>query len=102
MKLELKTFLFSYVLFSSQLNIANCNGLVLCSETVSALQLCKREKSYKPNAIPKPTPRPIDIIIDLKDIIDIDHERNLLTVYTYIIVQWTDPEISYAVPEGHE
>ena len=65
MKLELKTFLFSYVLFSSQLNVANCNGLV------SALQLCKREKSYKPNAIPKPTPRPIDVIIDLKDIIDI-------------------------------
>ena len=62
MKLELKTVLFSYVLFSSQLNITNCNGLVLCSETVSALQLCKREKSYKPNAIPKPTPRPIDII----------------------------------------
>ena len=37
-----------------------------------------------------------------KDIIDINHERNLITVYTYIIVQWTDPEISYAVPEGHE
>ena len=96
MKLELKTFLFSYVLFSSQLNIANCNGLVLCSETVSALQLCKREKSYKPNAIPKPTPRPIDIIIDLKDIIDIDHEN------IYMISQWISPTIAFAIPTGKE
>ena len=70
-------------MFSSQLNIANCNGLVLCSETVSALQLCKREKSYKPNAIPKPTPRLIDVIIDLKDIIDIDHERNFNSLHLH-------------------
>ena len=75
-------------------------GLVLCNETVSSLQLCKKFENYIPNLVPKPWPRFIDIIFDLKNIIELDHDKNIVTVYIYMISQWITPTIGFAIPNG--
>ena len=77
-------------------------GLVLCNESVSSLQLCKKFENYIPNIVPKPWPRFVDIIIDLKNIIELDHDRNIITVYIYMITQWISPTIAFAIPTGKE
>ena len=77
-------------------------GLVSCNESVSSVQLCKRFVNYIPNSVPKPWPRFIDIIIDLKNIIELDHDKNIITVYIYMITQWISPTIAFATPTGKE
>ena len=72
--------------------------LKLCSNSkVESIELCKKSNDYRPNVGPdKPTF--YDLIIDLKNIIDVDQNKNTITAYVYIITQWNDSRIDYAQP----
>ena len=76
--------------------------LILCAEKVSRVQICKKEANYRPNITPYPRLCVIKPVVDIKDILDINLEKKTITVYLYIILQWIDNSLSYAIPEGEE
>ena len=82
----------------SLLTKVNGGGLRLCSNAiVESIELCKKSNDYRPNVGPdKPTF--YDLILDLKNIIDVDQNKNTITAYVYIITQWNDSRIDYAQP----
>ena len=84
--------------FLSLLTKVQGGGLRLCSNSkVESIELCKKSNDYRPNVGPdKPTF--YDLVIDLKNIIDVDENKNTITAYVYIVTQWNDSRIDYALP----
>ena len=90
------------LLLTSLLYSKTESSLILCSEKVSRVQICKKETNYRPNITPYPRLCVIKPVVDIKDILDINLEKKTITVYLYIILQWIDNSLSYAIPEGEE
>ena len=88
------------ILLTTLLEIVTGEGLKLCSEEVDVTQICKKSNEFRPNSIPAPLPIPLNLTVDLKNIIKIDDENNLMTVYIYIVTEWLDPNLSLAIPNG--
>ena len=78
------------------------SSLILCSEKVSRVQVCQNKGTYRPNVTPYPRLCVVKPVVDIKDVLDIDPEKKTITVYLYIILQWVDDGLNYAVPEGEE
>ena len=78
------------------------NSLPSCSANVSSVQLCEKSgETFLPYKVPK-APRPIDIIVDVKNVISVDHNKNTFSIYVYMITQWTNPSISFVAPKGQK
>lgn len=76
------------------------DSLILCSDNnVESMQLCKKSNSYRSNVGPE-QPTFYDLIIDLKNILEVDHDKNTMTAYVYIITQWNDSRLNFAYPNG--
>ena len=77
------------------------DSLILCSpnENVERTQLCKKSNYYRSNVGPE-EPTYYDLIIDLKNIIEVDHNKNTMTAYVYIITQWNDSRLNISYPNG--
>ena len=90
------------LLIFSFLTKVSGEGLRLCSNSnVESIELCKKSNNYRPNVGPdKPTF--YDVIIDLKNIIDVDQNKNTITAYVYIITQWNDSRLDYAQPDDNK
>ena len=75
------------------------DGLILCSnnKNVESMQICKKSNNYRANAGPE-QPTFYDLIIDLKNIIEVDHNKNTMTAYVYIITQWNDSRLNFSYP----
>ena len=78
------------------------SSLILCSEKVSRVQVCQNKASYRPNIPPTPRICVISPVVDVKDILDVDTEKKTITIHLYIILQWMDDGLNYAIPDGKE
>ena len=96
------SFLLVFIVLLLNLSVFVKSDLILCSEKVSRVQICKKETNYRPNITPYPRLCVIKPVVDIKDILDINLEKKTITVYLYIILQWIDNSLSYAIPEGEE
>ena len=76
------------------------DSLILCSdETAARMQPCKKSHSYRSNSGPE-QPTFYDLIFDLKNIIEVDHDKNTMTAYVYIITKWNDSRLNFSYPNG--
>ena len=80
--------------------------LKLCSEPVSKIQLCKKKDDYVANAPPRilsftdPKPLTLTPILNLHNVLEIDHDEKSITLYFTIDMEWIDSEIGVSTPEG--
>ena len=97
MKLVHITVFFLYHIF------VNVDGLQPkpCSRNVTKVELCTNEQNYQSKAC-TPLPCKINPIFDMKDILSIDTHKNTITFNIYIILEWIDERIDFAVPEGQK
>ena len=83
------------------LSIVFVESLKPCSRNVTKVELCTNERNYKSTAC-TPLPCKINPIFDMKDILSIDNDKNTITFNIYIILEWIDERIDFAVPEGQK
>ena len=83
------------------LSIVFVESLKPCSRNVTKVELCTNERNYKSTAC-TPLPCKINPIFDMKDILSIDNHKNTITFNIYIILEWIDERIDFAVPEGQK
>ena len=80
--------------------------LKLCSEPVSKIQLCKKKDDYVANAPPRilsftdPQPLTLTPILNLHNVLEIDHDEKSITLYFTIDMEWIDSEIGVSSPKG--
>ena len=90
------------ITFLLNLKVFTESELILCSKNVSRIHVCKKQANHRPNVTPYPRLCVIKPVVDIKDILNINVEKKTITVYLYIILQWIDDSLSYAIPEGEE
>ena len=76
----------------------SANGFNLCSAEVKIPQLCKHDRNMVANIPPDPLPVNVTPVLDLKNILRVDTERETVTVYMRIVLQWKDLGISVNTP----
>ena len=65
--------------------------LLKCAEKSNKTIICTRNVDYKSDRVPRPIPRDITSIIDVKDIIGINENEKTITIYLHLIMEWEDP-----------
>ena len=77
------------------------SNIPYCSNKQSErIQICKKDNNHKTNRPPKPHPITVIPTLDLKDLHDVDVERETITVYVKILLQWEDFSISVITPNN--
>ena len=92
---------FSIICISFSFLICSNEGsnIPYCSNNQSEhIQICKKDNNHTINRPPKPHPIKVIPILDLKDVHDVDVERETLTVYVKIVLWWEDFSISVITP----
>ena len=77
--------------------------LKFCSESVKRIQLCKMKDNYRVNGPPKSfstNPTILTPILNLQNILDVDHDKKYMTIYFTIETHWNNPDIGVSTPEG--
>ena len=59
-----------------------------CSENHDAVAFCLKEVNLDP------FPITVDTYVYLKEIINIDHDKNSISVSVKLLAEWTDPRLS--------
>ena len=67
--------------------------LLKCNDTVKSL-LCHKNDHYLPSEYPEPHPCQVNITMHLKDIYDIDEEKNTISLLIRLSTAWMDDRIS--------
>ena len=81
----LKSFLVISILF--QISFADLRN---CSKLHTKPAICfKNETSYS-----NPIPTVLNVVLDLKDIIEIDEERNSISIQMELWTFWNDPSLA--------
>ena len=80
--------------------IATEGILLKCPENSNKTIICTRNIDYKSDRVPRPIPRDITSIIDVKDIIGINENEKTMTIYLHLIMEWEDPQLDVIGPEG--
>ena len=73
-----------------------------CAENSNETIICTRNADYKSDRVPRPIPRNISSIIDVKDIIGINENEKTMTIYLHLIMEWEDPQLDVKGPEGNK
>ena len=81
--------------------IATEGTLLNCPENSNKTTICTRNIDYKSDRVPRPIPRDITSIIDVKDIIGINENEKTMTIYLHLIMEWEDPQLDVTGPEGN-
>ena len=77
------------------------SNIPYCSNKQSErIRICKKDNNHKTNRPPKPHPIIVIPTLDLKDLHDVDVERETITVYVKILLQWEDFSISVITPNN--
>ena len=93
MKVEILTFLLSF--------FTNIEGQLLkCPENANQTIICTKNEDHMSDRVPRPIPRNITSIIDVKDIIGINEDEKTMTVYLHLIMEWQDPQLDVRGPKG--
>ena len=92
MKVELLIFLWSF--------FTNIEGQLLkCPENANQTIICTINEDHMSDRVPRPIPRNITSIIDVKDIIGINEDEKTMTVYLHLIMEWQDPQLDVRGPK---
>ena len=75
--------------------------LLKCPEDSNKTIICTRNEDYKSDRVPRPIPRIITSIVDVKDIIGINDNEKTMTIYLHLIMEWEDPQLDVTGPEGN-
>ena len=74
-----------------------CSGEVMpisqCNETIKSL-LCHKNEEYLSSEYPEPSPCQVNIIMHLKDIYNVDEEKNTISLFVRISTDWKDERIT--------
>ena len=65
-----------------------CANLKSCSENHDEMAVCLKE------GVLDPFPITVDTYVYLKEIINIDHDKNSISVGVKLLAEWTDPRLS--------
>ena len=85
------------------LSIALIHGkLKSCSDTLTKPQICRKSKDYESFRVPRPIPRKLESILDIKDILEVNEDEMSMNIHIYIILKWIDPQLDYQGPEGEK
>ena len=85
------------------LSIALIHGkLKSCSDTLTKPQICRKSKDYESFRVPRPIPRKLESILNIKDILEVNEDEMSMNVHIYIILKWIDPQLDYQGPEGEK
>ena len=49
--------------------------------------------------VPRPVPREISSIVDVREILEVNEDYKTMTVSLYLIMEWHDPQINILGPE---
>ena len=71
-----------------------------CVDRVFTSQLCTTDSEYSVFNPPKPWPLVLNPMVDIKDVIDIDEEKQTMTVYIYMSLSWADDSLKVVSPPG--
>ena len=82
--------------------IATEGMLLKCPQKSNKTIICTRNIDYKSDRVPRPIPRDITSIIDVKDIIGINENEKTMTIYLHLIMEWEDPQLDVIGPEGNK
>ena len=63
-------------------------NLKSCSENHDEVAICLKEGNFDP------FPIAVDTYVYLKEIINIDHDKNSISVRVKLLAEWTDPRLS--------
>ena len=63
-------------------------NLKSCSENHDEVAICLKEGNFDP------FPITVDTYVYLKEIINIDHDKNSISVSVKLLAEWTDPRLS--------
>ena len=82
--------------------------LKLCSEPVNEIQLCKQKIGYRANVPPRITSltdiwgKPVILtpILNLQNVLDVDHDKKSMTIYFTIEMHWNESRIGVSTPDG--
>ena len=74
--------------------------LLKCSANVSQTIICTENEDHMSDRVPRPIPRNIASIVDVKDIIGINEDEKTMTVYLHLIMEWQDPQLDVRGPKG--
>ena len=70
--------------------------LQTCKNVKSGNHLCKKnDQPYDKTKIPGELPLILHPVLDIYDVLDVDEEKNLITIYIQISIGWIDPGLSY-------
>ena len=81
-------------------------NLKLCSEPVDEIQLCKHQDEYRANDPPRilsytdPKPAILTPILNLQNVLYVDHDKKSMTLYFTIEMHWNESRIGVSTPEG--
>ena len=79
--------------------------LKLCSEPVDEIQLCKQKNDYRANDPPRilsytdPKPAILTPILNLQNVLDVDHDKKSMTIYFTIEMHWNESRIGISTPD---
>ena len=107
------------VLLSSCLSILKVNAnLQVCPENATKTFICSKNVDHSPfrytnckekelqfiihlnYRVPRPVPRNISCIVDIKDILEVNEDQKTITIYLYLIMEWIDPQLKVVGPSG--
>ena len=71
-----------------------------CADRVFTSQLCTTDSEYSIFNPPKPWPLVLNPMVDIKDVIDIDEEKQTINLYIYMSLSWTDDSLKVISPPG--
>ena len=88
-------YILKFIVFNLSIVFINAEILPLskCNDTVKSL-LCHKNDHYLPSEYPEPHPCQVNITMHLKDIYDIDEEKNTISLLIRLSTAWMDDRIS--------
>ena len=95
---NLNIFVSTLIFFNAIQFCMSVDSFDLCSAEVNKPKLCKHDRNMVANVPPDPLPVNVTPVLDLKNILRVDTERETVTVFMRIVLQWKDMGISVNTP----
>ena len=90
----------TFLLFQKSSTLIEGEKIKTCVDRVFTSQLCTTDSEYSIFYPPKPWPLALNPTVDIKDVIDIDEEKQTMTLYVYMSLSWTDDSLKVVSPPG--
>ena len=72
-----------------------CNDEIFNNELKDGNWICKIDKDYDKNTVPKPLPQKLDSILQIYEVSDVDEIEHTISIHFKHYIRWTDKGLSY-------